>query len=286
MKSEEALVILLGRLSFDSIIKTRIYHLIKKGVDWYEVLNICIRHKLICLVYKNLIELNLIQLLPMIVINNMHAHYIQNTYDNEKFLSESKHIIKYTKANNILATPVDGIHFIHTLYKNDPGVRIMSDIDYIASITVQDRIHNYMIDSGYKLYLINDEDAFCYFNKNIQKKFYIKTNNTSIYERLRVDFDFSLPDEWIRLIYQKEKPIYFFLYLCNSYYEKMNDKLNNNIYLEQKFTNLLEMYEYYKKYLNCYSYEQIISFANGWNLHKQVEFVLRVFDNYKNIFLY
>ena len=70
MKSEEALVLLLGRLSFDDLTKVRIYHLIKNGLDWYEFLNICIRKKLICMVYKSLSDLGLIQLLPMIVINN------------------------------------------------------------------------------------------------------------------------------------------------------------------------------------------------------------------------
>ena len=61
MKTEEALALLLARLSFDKLTKTRIFHLIKNHVDWYEILNICVKKKLICLVYKKLEDLNLIQ---------------------------------------------------------------------------------------------------------------------------------------------------------------------------------------------------------------------------------
>ena len=45
MTPEDALVLLLGRLTFDNLTKVRIFHIVKNGVDWYKFLNICVKTK-------------------------------------------------------------------------------------------------------------------------------------------------------------------------------------------------------------------------------------------------
>lgn len=284
MKQEEALAILLGRLSFDNLTKVRIFHLVKNGIDWYEFLNICVKKKLICMAYKNLLELGLIQLLPMVVVSNMQYHYEQNKKQNQKYIAASLPIIRHIKSNNILATPVKGLHFLNTIYKKDFGVRILNDIDFIVSTSDQLKINDFMKKLGYNIYLINDSDAFCSTRFNNKSYFYIKLEETATYERLRMDFNYDYSDDWIRLMQSSEAHIYHFLYLCNSYYEEVFNKSEYNNITTYNYIKLIDIHEYFIKYLTMYSKEKIYSYADTLNIKKQVDFTIiclnRLYTNF------
>lgn len=285
MKQEEALVLLLGRLSFDQLTKVRIFHLIKNGIDWYEFLNICIKKKLICLVYKNLVDLGLIQLLPMIIINNMQYHYEQNQEQNQKLLQASAPVISYFENNNILAIPVKGLRFLNTIYRKEPGVRILSDVDYIASASDRSIIHDFMKKSGYDVYLINNQDAFCSTDSSIQSFYYIKFEGENFYGKLRVDFDFKYPDDWIKLIQSSEQPVYEFLYLCNTYYYETYNKIELSNIGSYNYLKLIDIHEYCSEYLSAYSIGEILTYADEMNVREQALFTITCLNNlYINVF--
>lgn len=248
MKQEDALVILLGRIYFDDFTKTRIYHLIKGGIDWYDFLNVCVRRKLICLVYKNLIRLHLIQLLPLIVINNMQYHYEENCKQNTFFIDAVTPIISYFKQNNILATPVKGLRFLKTIYADDLGVRILEDVDFISTQTKKAEIYNYMHQLGYETYLVNNQDAFIH-NSIVQSYFFIKYESDNPYGKLRIDFDFSYSDFWVESIYSSSNPVYEFLFLCKNYYKDMQGDLHKTDNTKHHYRKLIDIHEYYIKYL-------------------------------------
>lgn len=272
MKTEEALALLLARLSFDKLTKTRIFHLIKNHVDWYEFLNICVKKKLICLVYKKLEDLNLIQLLPMMIINNMQYHYEQNQKQNERFMQASDPIISFFRQNNILSTPVKGLRFLNTLYSEEPGVRILNDIDFIASAKDQEKIHNYMINSEFKPYLVNNQDILCCDDEKIRSYFYINFNETSSFGKLRIDFDFSFTDKWIKLIQLGECPIYEFLYLCQTYYTESAAKTKIDDISTYDYIKLVDLREYHCRYLSLFSPEDILVYANKLGVQKALLF--------------
>lgn len=274
MKSEEALALLLGRLFFDDLTKVRIYHLIKNGLDWYEFLNICIRKKLICMVYKSLSDLGLIQLLPMIVINNMQYHYDRNQKQNEIFLEASEALIACFKQKNILAVPIKGLRFLTTIYSKSPAVRILNDIDFIASASNQYQINDLMLNSGYKPYLINDRDALCYSDSNRISSFYIKFEPSDPYGKLRIDFDYGCSDKWISDIVEEKSPIYEFLYLCCLYYEKMHNTSQIDDISSYNYIKLIDLHEYYYAYLLSFSSENILAYADAMNIHQQTVFTL------------
>lgn len=272
MKTEEALALLLARLSFDKLTKTRIFHLIKNHIDWYEFLNICVKKKLICLAYKKLKDLDLIQLLPMMIINNMQYHYEQNQRQNEKFMQASDPIINFFKKNNILSIPVKGLRFLNTLYSEEPGVRILNDIDFIASSKDQAKIHNYMINSKFKPYLVNNQDILCCNDKKIRSYFYINFDETSSFGKLRIDFDFSFSDKWIKAIQSAECPIYEFLYLCQTYYTESAEKTQIDNISTYNYIKLVDLREYHSRYLSVFSPEDILVYANKLGVRKALVF--------------
>lgn len=285
MRQEDVLVLLLGRLSFDKLTKVRIFHLVKNGIDWYEFLNICVKKRLICMAYKNLMDLDLIQLLPMIIIDNMQYHYEKNQEQNKKFLQAAAPIISYFKNNNILAMPVKGLRFLNTIYNKKAGMRLLSDIDFIASANNHTEIHSFMKQSGYSTYLVNDRDILYSTRKNIKSYFYIKFEEANSYGKLRIDFDFSYPDKWIKMIQSSEQPVYEFLYLCNSYYKETYNKIDLKNIASYNYVKLIDIYEYCSKYLSFYSMKEILGYADELNTHEQVMFTITCLNTlYTDVF--
>lgn len=275
MKQEEALVILLSRLTFDKITKIRIFHLIKNGIDWYMFLNICVKRKLICLAYKNLRDLELIQLLPMVIINNMQYHYECNRKQNQNFILAAESVISYFESNNILAVPINGIRLLKTIYNKEPGIRILSDIDFIASVKNQIQIHEYMQRSGYDIYLFNKQDTLFFENSNIKSSFYIKFEENNPYGKLRIDFDFNYSDSWIKLIKASTEPIYEFLYLCTNYYNESYNKMIPSGITTYNYVKLIDIHEYYHRYLASAEMSEIYVHASELNVQKEVSFTIK-----------
>ena len=275
MKAEEALVILLGRIYFDTLTKIRIYHIIKNGIDWYYFLNICIKNKILCLAYKSLQLLELLPLLPSIIRSNMEYHYKYNCKQNNYFIKASEPIISYFEKKGIIATPVKGLRFLKTIYSGDPGVRILSDIDFIASNRYKFDIHKFMIQSGYKIYLINNTDSLCSINSSVKSYFFIKIENNEFQDKLRFDFDFSYTNDLINNIRESKNPLYEFLYLCQNYFLEMHLKSNPPSSKEYNYMKLVDLHEYYVKYLTNININEINKISSNLNLNEQFEYTIR-----------
>lgn len=270
LKAELALVILLGRFQFDDSIKLRIYHIIKNGVDWYEFLNSCVKTNLICIAYKNLIRLGLLDLLPAIIRNNMHYHYKSNCIRNKLLFDEALKINEHFGKEKILAVPVKGIHLLDTVYKHDPGLRILNDIDYLALRADHEKIHSYMKEQGFSTYLINDQDAFCATHSTETSHFYVKHIKGEFCNDLRVDFDYSYPADLIGEI--GFDYICEFFYLCNIYFMSMQKKGKPNFVEQFNYTKLIDIYAYCKMFLYNMPLSDIQAKAAQKNCLEQVNY--------------
>lgn len=275
MRAEEALAVLLGRVNFDEFTKIRIYHIIKNGIDWYNFLNVCIRNKTVCLTYKSLQLLDLLPLLPTIIKNNMEYHYKYNCKQNNYFLKASEPIISYFEKNGIMATPVKGLRFLKTIYSGDPGVRILSDIDFIASNGDKSDIHTFMIQSGFKTYLINNTDSLCSINSSVKSYFFIKIENNEFQDKLRFDFDFSYTNDLINHIRESKNPLYEFLYLCQNYFLDMHLKSNPPSGEKYNYMKLIDLHEYYVKYLTNISINEINEISSRLHLNEEFEYTIK-----------
>lgn len=270
MEAELALVILLGRLQFEDSIKLRIYHIIKNGVDWYGVLNYCIKTNLLCIVYQNLISLGLLNLLPSIIKNNMHYHYISNYKRNQYLISESARINAFFKREKIQAIPVKGIKFLDTIYSAYPGIRILNDIDYIAVQSDRNMIHTYMKEHGFDTYLVNDQDAFCVVHSAENSHFYIKTTEDEFCIDLRVDFDYGHSVDFLTKI--ENDCLSEFFYLCCQCFLAMQEKRDLDFVEQFQFSKLVDICAYRGKFLRNLSLSEIQEKAAQRNCLEEVNY--------------
>ena len=248
MKAEKALVILLGRLEFDELIKTRIFHIIKNGVDWYDFLNYCIRTNLVCLVYKNMIILGIDKLLPATIKYNMRYHYEQNTIRNEFLIASLNKITRGLIEKGVSIVPIKGVKYLSTIYKEDPGVRLLKDIDILAEPSSKYTISKFMKENGFASYLINNEDAFCLDGKDEQCHFYINFTEMGLHDDLRIDFDYSCSESFVRKIRGNDY-LYELCYICRSYYTSMKNQ-GFSIDLDRfDYMKLVDIHRYFKVYL-------------------------------------
>lgn len=273
MKAEKALVILLGRFEFDELIKTRIFHIIKNGIDWYDFLNYCIKTNMVCLVYKNMVILGIEKLLPATIKYNMRYHYEQNTIRNEYLMATLKKITRGLKEKGILIVPIKGAKFLSTIYKKDPGVRLLNDIDVLAESSSKDTIYIYMKENGFDSYLINNEDAFCLHGTDEQCHFYISFTEGGLNDDLRIDFDYAHSAFFIQKI-RDNNFVYELCYLCKSYYSSMKKKSFPMDVDKFDYVKLIDIYEYYRSCLVGINEVKLKSAAEELHFSEELRYVL------------
>jgi hypothetical protein len=277
VKIEKALVILLGRLEFDELIKTRIFHIIKNGIDWYDFLNYCVRTNMVCLVYKNMIKLGIEKLLPATIKYNMRYHYEQNAIRNKNLLACVENITQDLDGKGISIVPIKGIKFLSTIYKEDPGVRQLNDIDILSEASSKKTISNYMQEKGFGSYLINNYDAFCQNGEEEQSHFYISFSAMESHDDLRIDFDYAHSKQFIKKI-RENNYLYELCYLCKSFYSLMgHDNLPNEVD-RLDYIKLFDMYEYCKYYLADMTEVEIKSEAEELHFIDELNYVLEALE--------
>lgn len=273
MQVEMALAILLGRIEFNELIRVRIFHIIKNGVNWYDFLNHCVRTNMVCLVYKNMMELGIEKLLPTVIRNNMRYHYEQNIIRNQRLTQMQEKITRELAAKGIFVSPVKGIKFLRTIYQKDPGVRLLNDVDILASHSDRDIIHRYMTENHFFSYLIDDEDAFCADGKEEAYHFYINFTNATLHDDLRIDFDYTYPTDFLKEIYS-ENHFCEFCYLCRSYYSTMKSRGLPQTIDQFDYIKLLDISEYYKCFLGNTTRDDIRDAAKALQFTEEIEYTL------------
>uniref|UniRef100_UPI0040563AA8 nucleotidyltransferase family protein n=1 Tax=Acetatifactor sp. TaxID=1872090 RepID=UPI0040563AA8 len=277
MKAEKALVILLGRFKFDELIITRIFHIIKNGIDWYDFLNYCIRTNMVCLVYKNMVMLGIDKLLPSTIKYNMRYHYEQNEIRNEFLIASLNKITRGLEEKGVLIVPIKGAKFLSTIYKEDPGVRLLSDIDILAEPSSKDTINKFMKENGFDSYLINNEDALCLGSMDEQCHFYISFTEVGLCDDLRIDFDYAYSASFIQKI-REDNYLYELCYLCKSYYASMKKKSFSADLDRFDYLKLVDIHRYYKSFLNDMNKVELNSAAAELHFAQELRYVLECLE--------
>lgn len=277
MSHEKALVILLGRIDINELVKTRIFHIIKNGIDWYAFLSHCLKTNMVCLVYKNMIRLGIEKLLPAIVKSNMRYHYEQNILRNQFLIVYLDKLLGDLASNNIVVEATRGIKFLKTIYEDDPGVRILSDIDILAKQSDKAGIHYYMTGNKFCTYLINNKDAFCLENSDVECQFYINFCPIGLNDDLRIDFDYSCSEDFIKKI-SENNYIYEYCYLCRSYYSSMKKKSWPYSIDQFDYIKLVDIYEYYKKFLIHTTKSELQTAVKQMHFANEVKYVIECIE--------
>lgn len=119
-----------------------------KEFSWYHFLSICIKNKVVGLVYFNILQSELIKLLPD-QINFSFRYIFQGTSQKTKELCQERdRLLKEFSKENLRVYPLKGAILAEHCYP-DYGTRSMLDIDFYVSRQDSEAVHKIMIDSGY-----------------------------------------------------------------------------------------------------------------------------------------
>jgi len=166
MSKELALVILLSCSCFDKCSIRRIEHLLKSGVDWFQVFNLAVQRQTAYLAYSALKKMHYLHLLPRTLHAFWAVSYDGNIKRNKRLIEEKTQLVTELQKREIPAYPIKGIALLENVYK-DIGVRYLSDIDFLVPpqycTAVCKTIKQLQLEALY----INDVDPYLY-RRNVQ----------------------------------------------------------------------------------------------------------------------
>lgn len=230
---------------------------------------------MVCLVYQSMLNLGIERLLPVTVKRNMKYHYEQNTLRNRYLLSSLAKLIRDLEDQNITVVPVKGVKLLTTVYCQDPGVRLLNDIDLLAAASNRTAIHTYMKENSFFSYLINDQDALCTAEAEEMSHFYISFSEVGLQDDLRIDVDYTYPQEVLEKLGKKNNPVFEFCFLCQAYYASMK-KIGLPKTVDQfNYVKLVDIFEFCKRFLPHMTNTELESAAKSASCANQVSYALQ-----------
>lgn len=266
---------MLGRLEFDELHRTRIFHIIKAGVDWYQFLSECVKTNMVCLVYKNMVKLGIERILPATVKRNMKYHYEQNTFRNQYLLSSLEKLTQELREQEVTVVPIKGAKLLTTIYCQDPGVRLLNDIDLLAMYSDRATIHTYLKMNGFFSYLINDQDTLCAAESEEMSHFYISFSEVGLRDDLRIDINYTYPANVLKKLDKNNDPAYEFCFLCQIYYISMKEAGFPKAADQFNYIKLFDIFEFCKQFLSHMTRVELESAAEAANCVDQVSYTLQ-----------
>ena len=161
MSKELALVILLSYSYFDKCSIRRIEHLLKSGVDWFQVFNLAVQKETAYLAYRALKKLHYLHLLPGTLRSFWAVSYEGNIRRNQQLVEEKTKILAELQKREIPAYPIKGIALLESVYE-DIGVRYLGDIDFLVPPQYCTAICKTIKQLQLEPLYINDADPYLY----------------------------------------------------------------------------------------------------------------------------
>ena len=127
----EKLTVLLARTTFSAAAIEEVGLMLQRPLDWYAVLNACIRNKTLALAWRNLKELKLTKNVPK-KIREVGAFYAAGVAQkNAALFSQFHEVSNALKASGIRFAPLKGLVLVNEIYTMDS--RQMADFDLMIS---------------------------------------------------------------------------------------------------------------------------------------------------------
>ena len=166
MSKELALVILLSCSCLDKCSIRRIEHLLKSGVDWFQVFNLAVQRQTAYLTYSALKNLHYLHLLPETLRAFWSVSYDGNIRRNNWLIEQKTQLVIELKKREIPVYPIKGIALLENVYE-DIGVRYLSDIDFLVPPQYCTAVCKTIKQLQLKVLYINDIDPYLY-SPNVQ----------------------------------------------------------------------------------------------------------------------
>ena len=166
MSNELALVILLSCSCFDNRSIRRIEHILKSGVNWFQVFNLAVQRQTAYLMYSALKKLHYLHLLPGSLRAFWGVSYDGNFRRNQRLIEEKTQIVTELQKREIPVYPIKGIALLKSVYE-DIGVRYLNDIDFLIPPQYCTAVCKTLDQLQLKPLYINDVDPYLY-SPNVQ----------------------------------------------------------------------------------------------------------------------
>lgn len=291
------MLILLSRVSINNE-GEKLEEIIETGLDWYQMLNLAVRHKVLPLAWFNLKKLDFESKIPRKVRQVMYLYYLSNSERNKLFLKIAKDVFNQIGKSDLKVAPLKGFFMLEAIYK-DFGIRTLNDIDCLIHSKDVKKIREKMNTLGYvegkydfKQKIVNP------ITREAQMLWALKMNNLhpfvkqveSVYlENMRFDFsvaldmnkETSLVDD-ILSRYQINSEgfialdeVDFFAHLCSHLYKEASQGMwiqDNNDFNLIKFCDVRE---YIKFYYDDELFKRLLGrFSESENVKRAIYFSL------------
>ena len=290
---EERLLVLCSRVTFDSEIEKSLNNILTQKLNWYRIVNLAIRNRVLGLVWKNLIEYGHRKSIPRRIQEVVELYFNANTERNKVLLEECSSVLNLLKKNDVIGVPLKGAFITENVF-GDIGSRIMSDIDIMISTKDKEKVVEIIKERGYAQGDYNfDTNKIDPISRERQLKWKFGVKNiyplrkitgNHFCKEISIDFCFGLEgdetnqivdDMLVSVEFNEKYKCYmisnecFFIHLCNHLYKEAK---NATWIVFEKEINLLkfcDVREYIFKFLRS---EDNLSNAIKYAIkHKQVE---------------
>lgn len=149
LAGEYRLIFLCARLKINAPIRDEIRNLLNSPLNWDKIKEISIRQEILTFLYYNLNRLNLQNFIPQEIFALMKNYHYSNLIRNSILEKEVWAILQSAGSAGISIIPFKGFSLIQTLYRSNPELRIMVDVDMLVKETEFPKIQNILAQTGY-----------------------------------------------------------------------------------------------------------------------------------------
>jgi len=146
---EIQLLLYCARSYVDTSTANQIKILLEQGINWTELVQLALRHRVAPLLYQNL-QTICPTIVPENVLNFLRNHFQSNAQRNLFRTNELLKVMSLMETHHILAIPFKGTTLAVIAYGN-LGLRTFGDLDILAHKQDLSRIKNLLVSQGYQL---------------------------------------------------------------------------------------------------------------------------------------
>ena len=149
MQDEYSLILLASRLEINNPDQEKIKNILISPIKWDKIVEICLKHEVLPLLYYSLNRLNLLNSVPQDISLKIRNYYYANLNRNLVIEKEIQLISGLARNDGIRIIPLKGFSLMEGLYHN-PGLRIMADVDILIDKNDLQKTKNILAGLSYR----------------------------------------------------------------------------------------------------------------------------------------
>lgn len=195
---QNKLILLCSRLTLESPQEQALSNILTSQLNWEKLINTANQYGVLPFIYYNLNKINAQAIIPSDIFQNMKNTYYANLARNALIEKEISTISELADRKNIKFIPFRGFGMVQQIYQN-PGLRIMSDIDILINPSDLEEIKKIFRGLHYSQTVEESQDYITVFSKNMGSNNNLFVEAHSILSQPR-PYKIVLPCLWQRAI--------------------------------------------------------------------------------------